>query len=323
MASEPPTERDGPRPDRPARPRPGERGGARAGGGRGRAPTGRVPAGEGVPGGGSDGQDALRDLLARHAPHVLEPPTGEKLQKVLARAGVASRRAVEELIEAGRVRVNGIVAVTGQRVDVDADLVEVDGRAVAIKPGLVYYLLNKPAGTVTTAHDPQGRPTVLDGLPPGPRVFPVGRLDRETEGLLLLTNDGELTHRLTHPSFGVEKEYLARVEGRPGRQALRRLREGVELDDGVTAPARVALVEPDVVRVVIHEGRNRQVRRMLEAVGHPVQRLVRVRIGPLADRRLEPGAWRELTTDEVRSLERAVAPAAAAVPPEGADGGGS
>ena len=142
---------------------------------------------------------------------------------------------------------------------------------------------------MTTAEITHGRPTVVELVPAEPRVFPVGRLDLDTEGLLLLTNDGELAHRLTHPSFGVEKEYLAWVERRPSRGVLRRLREGVELDDGPTAPAQAALVEPDVVRLVIHEGRNRQVRRMCDAVGHPVRRLVRVRIGPLADRVAGPG----------------------------------
>jgi 23S rRNA pseudouridine2605 synthase len=180
--------------------------------------------------------------------------------------------------------------------------------AISVKPGLVYYLLNKPAGVVTTAADPQGRPTVVDLVPDEPRVFPVGRLDYETEGLLLLTNDGFLSHRLTHPSFGVEKEYLAKVEGTPSRGAVRRLREGVELDDGPTAPAQASLLAPDLIRVVIHEGRNRQVRRMCEAIGHPVVRLVRHRIGPLRDRSLAPGSWRPLTVDEVRALERAVEP---------------
>ncbi len=283
----------------------------------------RVPPPPAYPAPRPDPGDALRELLERHAPHVLTPPSGEKLQKVLARAGVASRRAVEEMIEAGRVQVNGQRAVTGQRVDIDEDLVEIDGAAVGIKPGLVYFLLNKLPGTVTTAHDPQGRPTVLDGLPPGPRVFPVGRLDIDTEGLLLLTNDGELTHRLTHPSFGVDKEYLAQVHGSPSPLAIRQLRHGVELEDGVTAPAKVALVENDTIRLVIHEGRNRQVRRMLEAVGHPVVRLIRVRIGPLADRRLEPGAWRELTTEEVRALERATTPSGTSGGASGGASGGS
>ncbi|MDZ7733516.1 MAG: pseudouridine synthase [Acidimicrobiia bacterium] len=157
-----------------------------------------------------------------------------------------------------------------------------------MRPGLVHYLLNKPPGVVTTADDPGGRTTVVELVPAEPRVFPVGRLDRDTEGLLLLTNDGELTHRLTHPSFGVEKEYLAHVEGVPARAALRALREGVELEDGTTAPARVSTPQPGLVRIIIHEGRNRQVRRMCEAVGHPVRRLVRTRIGPIADRSLLP-----------------------------------
>jgi 23S rRNA pseudouridine2605 synthase len=235
---------------------------------------------------------------------------GERLQKVLARAGFGSRRACEELIDAARVTVNGDVAVLGRRVDPASDRIEVDGVAVPAAPGLVYYLLNKPAGVVTTAADPEGRRTVVDLVPGSPRVFPVGRLDYATEGLLLLTNDGELAQGLAHPSRGVEKEYLAEVEGVPGRAALRRLREGVVLDDGPTAPARVSLAQrlPDgsALRIILHEGRNRQVRRMCEAVGHPVRRLVRTRIGPLADRRLAPGAWRALTPAEVRALYIAV-----------------
>ena len=236
-----------------------------------------------------------------------ERPDGERLQKVLARAGFGSRRTAEELIEAGRVTVNGRVAILGARVAPADDAVAVDGVPVGVRPDLVHYLLNKPPGVVTTAEDTHGRPTVTALVPREPRVFPVGRLDAATEGLILLTNDGELAHRLTHPSFGVDKEYLAWVEGRPSRRTLRRLREGVELDDGPTAPAQATLVEPDVVRLTIHEGRNRQVRRMCEAVGHPVRRLVRVRIGPLADRSLPPGGWRPLRRDEVRALERATA----------------
>jgi 23S rRNA pseudouridine2605 synthase len=241
------------------------------------------------------------------------PPTepelssGERLQKVLARSGFGSRRVCEDLIAKGRVTVNGDAAVLGRRVDVDADRVEVDGVPVSVRSGLVHYLLNKPAGVVTTASDPQGRPTVVELVPDAPRVFPVGRLDADTEGLLLLTNDGELTHRLTHPSFGVEKEYVAEVEGEPAPAAIRRLREGVELEDGPTAPARVAAVAPTVLRLTIHEGRNRQVRRMCAAVGHPVVRLIRTRIGPLADRSLKPGEWRALTGAEVRALEEAAA----------------
>jgi len=216
----------------------------------------------------------------------------------------------EDLIADGRVTVNGEVAVLGRRVEPERDLVEVDGVAIGVAPGLVHYLLNKPSGVVTTADDPEGRPTVVGLVPDEPRVFPVGRLDYDTEGLLLLTNDGELTHRLTHPSFGVDKEYLAHVDGHPTRAEVRVLREGVELDDGVTAPAQVTQVTDGVLKIVIHEGRNRQVRRMCEAVGHPVQRLVRTRIGPLTDRKLKPGAWRPLTPDEVRQLERAATPGA-------------
>jgi 23S rRNA pseudouridine2605 synthase len=231
----------------------------------------------------------------------------EKLQKVLAAAGVASRRAVELLIAEGRVTVNGAVAGVGQRVDAEVDVLEVDGALVSTRSDLVHYLLHKPAGVVTTASDPQGRTTVVDLVPPEPRVFPVGRLDVATEGLLLLTNDGELTNRLTHPSHGVEKEYLATVEGSPSRGALRRLREGVELDDGVTAPAKASLLAPGVLRLVLHEGRNRQVRRMCEAVGHPVTRLVRTRIGPITDTKLQPGEWRALTPAEVAALAQAAA----------------
>jgi 23S rRNA pseudouridine2605 synthase len=235
-------------------------------------------------------------------------PAGERLQKILAQAGLGSRRTCEELIAAGRVTVNGTPATLGTRADPEVDAIEVDGARVGVRQGLVHYLLNKPAGVVTTAADPQGRPTVVDLVPPEPRVYPVGRLDADTEGLLVLTNDGELAHRLTHPSFGVDKEYLAEVEGTPSRGALRRLREGVTLDDGPTAPAKVSLVGDHSLRITIHEGRNRQVRRMCAAVGHPVRRLVRTRFGPLADRRLGPGQARALTQAEVRALERAAAP---------------
>lgn len=198
--------------------------------------------------------------------------------------------------------VNGETAVVGRRVDAETDSVEIDGVPVPTRPGLVHYLLNKPRGVVSTASDPEGRPTVVSLVPSEPRVYPVGRLDTDSEGLLVLTNDGDLTHRLTHPSFGVPKEYLAQVKGRPAPTAVRQLREGVELEDGRTAPAKVALVAPTTLRVVIHEGRNRQVRRMCEAVGHPVTRLVRTRIGPVSDQRLAPGEWRLLEIDEVRAL---------------------
>jgi 23S rRNA pseudouridine2605 synthase len=230
---------------------------------------------------------------------------GTRLQKGLAQAGLGSRRVCEDLIEARRVRVAGEVAVLGRRVDPEVDVIEVDGAQIGVKAGLVHYLLNKPAGVITTASDPQGRPTVIDLVPTEPRVFPVGRLDADSEGLLLLTNDGDLTHRLTHPSYGVAKEYLVEVQGEPHRGALSRLREGVDLEDGRTAPAKVALLDARLLRITIHEGRNRQVRRMCDAVGFPVLRLVRTRIGPLTDRTLEPGAWRPLEQDEVRALERA------------------
>jgi 23S rRNA pseudouridine2605 synthase len=236
-----------------------------------------------------------------------EAATTEKLQKVLARLGVASRRAAEEMILEGRVQVNEEVATLGQRITSTTDLVVVDGVQISIKPDLVYYLLYKPVDVISTASDPQGRKTVVDLVPDKPRVFPVGRLDRETEGLLLLTNDGEMTHRLTHPSFGVPKEYFVSVSGKVSRSALRSLREGVELEDGKTAPAKVSEVEKGLLRIVIHEGRNRQVRRMCAKVGHPVNRLIRTRIGPITDRKLVPGSWRALTMEEIRNLERAIA----------------
>ncbi len=231
---------------------------------------------------------------------------GERLQKTLARAGYGSRRTCELLIGAGRVTVDGRVAVLGNRVDPEAQEIRVDGVIAPTSQSTVYYLVNKPAGVVTTASDPQGRATVLDLVNAPVRVFPVGRLDMNTEGLLLVTNDGRLAHLLTHPSSGVPKEYLARVEGDPTPGDLRRLREGVELDDGVTAPAQVSRVSEGLIRIVIHEGRNRQVRRMCAAVGHEVTRLVRTRIGPLSDPTLAPGAARPLTLAEVRRLYEAV-----------------
>lgn len=237
-----------------------------------------------------------------------ETDAGVRLQKVLARAGIGSRRASEELIAAGRVVVDGAPAVLGQRIDPARAHVSVDGIPVVTDTTLVHWLLNKPDDVVTTASDPQGRRTVLDLVPDEPRVFPVGRLDRNTEGLLILTNDGELAQLLTHPRHGVEKEYLAEVDGVPAPGALKRLREGVELDDGPTQPARVSLVQPAndrasaLVEIVVKEGRKRMVRRMCSEVGHPVRRLVRTRIGPVTDRSLAPGAWRVLAPAEVRAL---------------------
>ena len=229
----------------------------------------------------------------------------DRAQKVLARIGLGSRRTCEVLIAERRVTVNGEVIELGARIAPD-DEVAVDGKVLSVMPDAISYLLNKPQGVVTTADDPQGRPTVVELVPGEPRVFPVGRLDLDTEGLLLLTNDGGLAHRLTHPSFGVEKEYLAHVKGGVSRGTLRALREGVELDDGLTAPAKASLLEHDVIRLTIHEGRNRQVRRMCDAVGHPVLRLVRSRIGPLVDPKLAPGVFRRLEQDEVLDLQRAV-----------------
>ena len=231
---------------------------------------------------------------------------GERLQKVLARAGFGSRRAAEELIAGGRVTVDGAVARLGQRIDPERAHVEVDGVPVPVRDDVVYYLLNKPRRVVTTARDPEGRTTAVDLVPTEPRVFPVGRLDYDTEGLLVLTNDGELAQLVTHPRHSIEKTYFAEVSGVPTRATVRALREGVTLDDGPTAPARVRLVQQQgdnaALEIVLHEGRNRIVRRMCEVVGHPVRRLVRTRVGPITDRRLAPGAWRALRPREVRAL---------------------
>jgi 23S rRNA pseudouridine2605 synthase len=257
-------------------------------------------------------------LWEQMAQRSAELPQGERLQKVLAATGYGSRRICEDLIAAGRVTVNGEVAVLGRRVDASSDLVAVDGSPIGVRPDLVYYLLNKPIGVVTTARDTHQRPTVVELVPREPRVFSVGRLDVDTEGLLLLTNDGDLANRIAHPSHGVEKEYLVEVSGGPvSAGAIRSLREGVALEDGMTAPARVSQPDPGVLRIAIHEGRNRQIRRMCEAVGHRVTRLVRTRIGPITDRSLQPGTWRELTTDEWRALTESVA--GAAPPPDATD----
>jgi 23S rRNA pseudouridine2605 synthase len=227
-----------------------------------------------------------------------------RLNAYLARAGVASRRAADELINAGRVRVNGRPGELNTFVG-PADSVEVDGRRVGMQP-LAYLLLHKPAGVVTTARDPHGRPTVVGLVPGGPRVVPVGRLDADTTGALLLTNDGPLAHRLAHPRYEVDKVYEVEVEGDPGPAALRRLAAGVDLDDGRTAPARVRRLGRGRLELTIHEGRKHQVKRMCEAVGHPVRRLHRSGYAGLALRGLAPGEWRELTRAEVEALRRMV-----------------
>ena len=233
-----------------------------------------------------------------------EPQQFERLQKVLARAGIGSRRVCEKLIVDQRVTVNGEIPELGEKVDPETSQIEVDGLKIGVRQDLVYYLVNKPIGIITTSKDPQKRSTVIDLVPTHPRVFPVGRLDADTEGLIFMTNDGDLTHYLTHPSFGIEKEYLVQVEVKPSRNAIRQLRQGVELDDGLTAPAKVSLVDEKLLKIVIHEGRNRQVRRMCESIGHPVIRLVRSRIGPIVDRSLRPGSFRELTNQELRSIRK-------------------
>ncbi|HEY3017895.1 MAG TPA: pseudouridine synthase [Gaiellaceae bacterium] len=223
-----------------------------------------------------------------------------RLNAYLARAGIASRRGADQLIKAGRVSVNGAPGQLNTFVE-PTDRVEVDGEPVAAQK-LAYVLLHKPAGTVTTAHDPQGRPTVVELVDVAERVVPVGRLDADTSGALLLTNDGPLAHRLAHPRYGVEKVYEVEVEGRPNDAALRALADGVELEDGVTAPARVRRLAPSRLELVLHEGRNRQVKRMCEAVGHPARRLHRSRYAGLTLEGLEPAQWRELEPSEVKRL---------------------
>ena len=240
---------------------------------------------------------------------------GERLQKILSAAGVASRRLSEELIAQGRVSVNGkTVTELGTKADPSVDEIKVDGRRIKTEQKRRYILLNKPRGYITTRSDPQGRPTVMD-LMKGVReyVYPVGRLDYDSEGLLILTNDGDLAARLTHPRHEVDKVYEARVKGVPDEHALDRLARGVTIDGRRTAPAKVRASEPfakgsgeqTIVEMSIHEGRQRQVRQMFDAVGHPVVRLKRVRIGPIEDPDIPPGHWRELTPQEVAKLQRA------------------
>jgi 23S rRNA pseudouridine2605 synthase len=229
-----------------------------------------------------------------------------RLNAYLARAGVASRRGAEDLIRAGRVRVNGEVAGLATFVE-PRDIVEVDGSPIVPEP-LTYVLLHKPPGVVTTARDPQGRPTVVGLVGHERRVVPVGRLDADTTGALLLTNDGPLAHRLMHPRYEVDKVYEAEVEGEPSDEALAQLADGVELEDGLTSPAKVDRLGPSRIELTIHEGRKHQVKRMLQAVGHPVRRLHRSRYAGLSLDGLSPGEWRELTPEEVAKLRAPGAP---------------
>jgi len=270
------------------RPAAGSRGAGGAGGGR---------AGDAVRSGAQDGGAAGAGKPLR-------------LNKALSAAGLGSRRAVEDLVRAGRVSIDGeVVQNLGRRVDPAHDRVTVDGSRVVLDERRRYWLLNKPAGVISTAADPSGRPTVVGLVPDQPRVFPVGRLDRDTEGLLLLTNDGPLAYRLTHARYGVEKRYLAEVERLPA-DAPARLRKGVELQDGLAKPVRVRVVAGTgrrrMIEVVLVEGRNREVRRLLEAVGAPVRRLVRTAVGPIRLTGLAPGEFRALRPDEIRGLYRAI-----------------
>jgi 23S rRNA pseudouridine2605 synthase len=236
---------------------------------------------------------------------------GVRLQKILSEAGIASRRKAEELITQGRVTVNGRVARLGQRADAAADDIRVDGKPIRVPESKTYLALNKPAGMVTTTSDPRGRRTVMDLVDVAAPVFPVGRLDMATEGLLLLTDDGELANRLLHPSHGVEKTYVAEVKGVVAREAIRLIGAGISIDEGRPAAAEVRVLDVSrrgkgstVLEVRIHEGRKHVVRRLLEEVGHPVSRLMRTAFGPIRLGRLGSGSYRNLTPDEVASLYR-------------------
>lgn len=248
---------------------------------------------------------------AEQHPESTERIVPMRLQKFLARAGAASRRGSEDLMTAGRVAVNGqVVTELGSRVDPACDVVTVDGREVVLADSPVYLLLNKPAGFLTTMDDPQGRPTVASLMPADHHgLFPVGRLDMDTTGALLLTTDGALAHRLMHPSFHVDKTYEARVAGVPEPAALDRLREGITLDDGLCKPAVVALVDEgnghSSVRITISEGRKRQVKRMFAAIGHPVEQLHRAAFGPVLLGGLDEGATRPLSASEIEALSQA------------------
>jgi 23S rRNA pseudouridine2605 synthase len=229
-----------------------------------------------------------------------------RVQKAIALSGLMSRRAAEEAIAAGRVLVNGRPVILGDRVDVDHDTVTIDGVPTPVNPRLETHLLNKPLGVISTADDPQGRPTVVDLIDSNLRLYPVGRLDADSEGLILVSNDGELTNRVTHPSFGITKTYLVMMQGFPTAAEIRSLSEGVVLDDGPARAMTARLVDTHedlaLVELVILEGRNREVRRMMEHIGHPVTRLVRTAIGPITDPDLSPGDSRLLTASEIRRL---------------------
>ncbi len=233
----------------------------------------------------------------------------ERLQKVIAQAGLASRRKAEKMIVAGRVKINGVVVTElGTKVDPDKDIIEVDSQEIS-REKLIYIMLNKPRGYIATADDPQNRKIVFDLLKGvSERVHTVGRLDIDTEGLLLLTNDGSLTYALTHPSHEVGKVYLVSVKGKITRRALNDLARGVELEDGMTAPAQVELIkhkkDNSLIKIMIHEGRNRQVRRMMDVVGFPVLRLKRVQVGPLTLGNLRSGTYRHLTKTEINLLKK-------------------
>ena len=229
-----------------------------------------------------------------------------RIQKAIANAGLMSRRAAEEAMLAGRVLLNGEPVVLGDRVDPTADILTLDGAPIPVSENLETHLLYKPEGVISTASDPQGRETVVDLVPSDRRLYPVGRLDSDSEGLILVSNDGELTHRVTHPSFGLTKKYLAEVEGEMSRSTVSRLTVGIDLEDGPARAQSASLVDvrpgKSLVEMVMVEGRNREVRRMLETVGHPVTRLVRTAIGGLTDQRLKPGESRRLSPLEIQQL---------------------
>lgn len=229
-----------------------------------------------------------------------------RIQKAIARAGLMSRRAAEEAMVEGRVRLNGEPVVLGDRVDPDHDLLTVDGAPIPVREDLETHLLYKPVGIISTADDPEGRRTVVDLVPSEQRLYPVGRLDADSEGLILVSNDGELTNRVTHPRYGITKTYLAEVVGRPDQSVVRRLTEGVELDDGPARAESARLIDsrPDraLVELVMVEGRNREVRRMFDALDHEVMRLVRTAIGSLSDPNLSPGQSRRLSVTEIKKL---------------------